>query len=348
MWDCGCFWTQPWWRPYSVAWTVTSHGSRAVARPARRRRRRASRASGRGRTRVRSQQLGGERAHVARSSRRPSARTRRVASGTAARARRWTITPWRSPRPAGAPPPRVSTWTSTPSRDELLGQLAHVAGEPALDHRRVLPGDQQDAHGAAGPYRVGAVHDTITCRERLRRAASRRSPGRPDPIDPGVRIGHTHLRTADIDRIRDFYVGVLGFDVISRGSRRSRLGDDRRHPVRLGRRLPPPSRLQHLAVEGRRADARRRSPASPRRDRLSDPSRGWPTPYRRLKDADWPIRQHTDHGTHEAIYIVDPDGNTLELMWDRPAEEWPRDADGHIDAQFGPDLDLDDLLRELD
>jgi catechol 2,3-dioxygenase len=70
--------------------------------------------------------------------------------------------------------------------------------------------------------------------------------------------------------------------------------------------------------------------------------------YRRLRDVSWPIRQHTDHGTHEAIYVIDPDGNTLELMWDRPPEQWPRDAEGHIAAEFGPDLDLDDLLRELD
>jgi catechol 2,3-dioxygenase len=69
--------------------------------------------------------------------------------------------------------------------------------------------------------------------------------------------------------------------------------------------------------------------------------------YRRLRTVDWPIRQTADHGTHEAIYIIDPDGNALELMWDRPPEEWPRDAAGHAVPQFGPDLDLEDLLREL-
>ena len=61
---------------------------------------------------------------------------------------------------------------------------------------------------------------------------------------------------------------------------------------------------------------------------------------------DWPLRQATDHGTHEAIYICDPDGNDLELCWDRPFEQWPRDADGHLQGAFG-DLDLDDLLRRL-
>ena len=65
---------------------------------------------------------------------------------------------------------------------------------------------------------------------------------------------------------------------------------------------------------------------------------------RRLQSVDWPLRQVTDHGTHEAIYISDPDGNDLELCWDRPFDEWPLDGDGHIGALFG-DLDLEDLLR---
>ena len=99
--------------------------------------------------------------------------------------------------------------------DQLLGQLADVAAEAALDHRRVLPGDQQDAHGTA--------RDPTGCRRTMTPFRVVTGPQgsitpiaqAPDPIDPGVRIGHTHLRTADIDRIRDFYVGVLGFDVIS-------------------------------------------------------------------------------------------------------------------------------------
>jgi catechol 2,3-dioxygenase len=169
----------------------------------------------------------------------------------------------------------------------------------------------------------------------------------PDPIDPGVRIGHTHLRTADIDRVRDFYVGVLGFDVISEardvpgwgttgdilflsaGGYHHHLGFN----TWKSKGGPPTpdgvAGLHHVAI------------AYPTRRALADA-------YRRLRNADWPIRQHSDHGTHEAIYIIDPDGNTLELMWDRPPEQWPRDADGHLAGQFGPDLDLDDLLRELD
>ena len=70
--------------------------------------------------------------------------------------------------------------------------------------------------------------------------------------------------------------------------------------------------------------------------------------YRRLKNADWPIRQTADHGTHEAIYVTDPDGNDVELMWDRPFERWPRDEHGHLIGQFGDELDLGELLLELD
>ena len=66
---------------------------------------------------------------------------------------------------------------------------------------------------------------------------------------------------------------------------------------------------------------------------------------RRLRAADWPIRQASDYGTHEAIYLSDPDGNDLELCWDRPFEVWPRDALGHVEGVFG-DLDLDALAAE--
>ena len=58
-----------------------------------------------------------------------------------------------------------------------------------------------------------------------------------------------------------------------------------------------------------------------------------------------PLRQLTDHGTHLAVYLADPDGNDLELAWDRPVQQWPRDADGHLAMSFA-DLDLDDLLSE--
>jgi catechol 2,3-dioxygenase len=168
----------------------------------------------------------------------------------------------------------------------------------------------------------------------------------PDPIDPGVRLGHVHLRTADIDRIRDFYVGVLGFDVIAQArdvpgwgttgdvlflsaggyhhhlgfnTWKSRDGD----PIPYGF-----TGLHHIAI------------AYPTRRGLADA-------YRRLEAVDWPIRQAEAYATHDAIYVIDPDGNTLELMWDKPPDQWQRDADGHQAMAFGGPLDLDELTGEL-
>ena len=166
----------------------------------------------------------------------------------------------------------------------------------------------------------------------------------PDPIDPRVRVGHVHLRTADIDRIRDFYVGVLGFDVVSEardvpgwgttgdilflsaGGYHHILGFNTWKSAGGGPQPDGVAGLHHVAIR------------YPSRPALADA-------LRRLREVDWPIRQATDHGTHEAIYLDDPDGNDLELMWDRSPEEWPRDAEGRI-AFADSDLDLDALLRD--
>ena len=167
-----------------------------------------------------------------------------------------------------------------------------------------------------------------------------------DPIDPGVRIGHVHLRTADIDRIRAFYVDVLGFDVIDEARDVPGWGTTGDILFLSAGGYHHHLGLQHLEVQGRPAAARRRHRPAPHRARVSEP-RALADAYRRLKSVDWPIRQTADHGTHEAIYITDPDGNDVELMWDRPVEQWPRDAEGHLVGQFGDELDLDELLREL-
>ena len=167
-----------------------------------------------------------------------------------------------------------------------------------------------------------------------------------DPIDEGVRVGHVHLRTADIDRVRTFYVDILGFDVvaegrdvpgwgttgdilfISAGGYHHHLGFNTWKSADGDPQPDGVTGLHHVAL------------AYPTRRALADG-------YRRLKAADWPIRQATDHGTHEAIYVSDPDGNDVELMWDRPAQAWPRDSEGHLTG-LGTDLDLDGLLTELD
>ena len=166
-----------------------------------------------------------------------------------------------------------------------------------------------------------------------------------NPIDPGTRIGHVHLRTSDIDRVRAFYVDVLGFDVISEardvpgwgttgdilfvsaGGYHHHLGFNTWKSAGGPPQPDGVAGLHHVAI------------LYPTRAALADA-------VRRLQAVDWPLRQLTDHGTHEAIYISDPDGNDLELYWDRPQAEWPRDAEGHI-GHGGGDLDLDDLLTEL-
>ena len=162
-----------------------------------------------------------------------------------------------------------------------------------------------------------------------------------EPIDPGVTIGHVHLRTADIDRVRTFYVDILGFDVVmerrdvpgwgttgdmlfvSAGGYHHHLGFN----TWKSKGGPPQpdgvAGLHHVALR------------YPTRAGLADA-------YRRLKAANWPIRQATDHGTHEAIYVSDPDGNGVELMWDRPVDEWPRRGERREEPEF----DLEGLLRE--
>jgi catechol 2,3-dioxygenase len=161
------------------------------------------------------------------------------------------------------------------------------------------------------------------------------------PIDPLLRIGHVHLRTADIDRVRAFYVDILGFDVVfeardvpgwgttgdilflSAGGYHHHLGFN----TWKSRGGPPQpdgvTGLHHVA--------------------LNFSTRGQlAATVSRIVDAKVPLRQLTDHGTHLAVYLSDPDGNDLELAWDRPVEQWPSFADGPAfsDAPFT----LEDLL----
>ncbi|HUY74455.1 MAG TPA: VOC family protein [Candidatus Dormibacteraeota bacterium] len=155
------------------------------------------------------------------------------------------------------------------------------------------------------------------------------------PIDAGVDIGHVHLKTADIDRVHHFYVDILGFDVVFRrpdalflsaGGYHHHLGFNTWESK--GGNSPPPGTtgLYHVAIR------------YPTRAALGDA-------LRRLVAADWPLDGVNDHGTHEALYLSDPDGNGLELAWDRPESQWPKDADGHLTFS-GRRLDLEGLIRE--
>lgn len=158
------------------------------------------------------------------------------------------------------------------------------------------------------------------------------------PIDPRVGIGHVHLKVADLDRALAFYHGVLGFEVMQR------MGDQAaflsaggyHHHIGLntwqsrGGGPPPPGTtgLFHVAIR------------YPDRRTLADA-------LRRLVDAGVRLDGAADHGVSEALYLRDPDGNGVELMWDRPREAWPRRADGTL-AMGTEALDLGALLAEAD
>ncbi len=156
------------------------------------------------------------------------------------------------------------------------------------------------------------------------------------PIDPGVRIGHVHLKVADIERSLAFYCGVLGFQLTARYGTQAAFFSAGGYHHHFGINtweskggLPPPrgtTGLYHTAI------------LYPSRAALADA-------LRRLIDAGVPLDGVSDHGTHEALYLRDPDENGLELAWDRPAAEWPRNADGSL-AMKTEWLDVEDLLRE--
>jgi len=154
------------------------------------------------------------------------------------------------------------------------------------------------------------------------------------PIDPGVTIGHVHLKTADIQRIHDFYVGILGFDVVFRMPEALFISAGGYHHT-LGFNTweskggtPPPigtTGLYHVAIR------------YPSRGALGDA-------LQRLIEAKYPLQGVNDHGTHKALYLADPDENGLELCWDRPESEWPLDKEGHL-TLGGGQLDIKGLLK---
>ena len=155
------------------------------------------------------------------------------------------------------------------------------------------------------------------------------------PIDPGVRIGLVHLKVADLERALAFYCGVLGFQLMQRyGSQAAFVSaGGYHHHIGLntwesagGRPLARGTTgLFHAAI------------LYPTRAVLADA-------LRRLESAGIPLDGASDHGVSHALYLRDPDGNGLELYWDRPAEQWPRNAAGEI-AMVTERLDLADLLK---
>ncbi|HKH78301.1 MAG TPA: VOC family protein [Rubrobacteraceae bacterium] len=158
-----------------------------------------------------------------------------------------------------------------------------------------------------------------------------------EPIPVGAHIGHVHLRISDLDRAIGFYRDLMGFDLLVR------LGEEAaflsaggyHHHIGLntwqsaGGSPPPPGStgLYHFAIN------------YPERRDLA-------VALKRLLDNDWSIDGASDHGTHEAIYLHDPDHNGIELAWDRDRSEWPRSGE-ELTFTRKP-LNFDGLLAEIE
>jgi len=156
-------------------------------------------------------------------------------------------------------------------------------------------------------------------------------------IDPNVRIGHVHLKVANLQRALDFYCGALGFELTQRYGEEAAFVSAGGYHHYIGLNTwesrdgsPPPkgaTGLYHFAI------------LYPTRAALADA-------LRRLMQANISLEGASDHGVSEALYLSDPDGNGIELYWDRPKELWPRDENGQIEMSTRR-LELSSLLGEL-
>lgn len=158
----------------------------------------------------------------------------------------------------------------------------------------------------------------------------------PRPVDPATRIGHVHLKVADLERSLGFYCGVLGFEVTQRWGTQAAfisVGGYHHHIGlntwdSLGGSPPPPGStgLYHLAI------------LYPSRAALADA-------LRRVVAAGIALDGAADHGVSEALYLRDPDQNGVELYYDRPPDQWPRTPDGGLDM-YTRELNLRSLFGE--
>lgn len=157
------------------------------------------------------------------------------------------------------------------------------------------------------------------------------------PVHPQTRIGHVHLKVADLERAIGFYHGVLGFQIMQRYGKQAAFLSAGGYHHHLGLNTwesaggPPPAPgttgLYHVAI------------LYPSRRELADA-------LRRLMQAGINLDGAADHGVSEALYLHDPDHNGVELYVDRPPDQWPRDKDGNLAMVTRP-LDLQALLAEL-
>lgn len=158
----------------------------------------------------------------------------------------------------------------------------------------------------------------------------------PNPVHPEVRIGHVHLKVADLERALGFYRDVLGFELTQRYGSQAAFVSAGGYHHHIGLNTweshggsPPPPRatgLYHLAI------------LYPNRAALADA-------LHRVLAAGIELEGASDHGVSEALYLRDPDGNGVELYWDKPMEQWPRTPNGHLAMVTRP-LDLDGLAAE--
>jgi catechol 2,3-dioxygenase len=157
-------------------------------------------------------------------------------------------------------------------------------------------------------------------------------------IPAQTRIGHVHLKVADLQRALDFYCGLLGFE------QTMRYGQDAAFISAGG---------YHHHIGLNTWYSKNLPPANPRSVGLFHTAVLYPTQkdlaeiYQRLLDANYPLTGASDHGVSTALYLDDPDGNGVELYWDRPQEQWPKKADGSLDMYTRP-LDLSALLAQLE
>ena len=154
-------------------------------------------------------------------------------------------------------------------------------------------------------------------------------------VPAATRIGHVHLKVADLERSLTFYRDLLGFKVmqhygssavfVSAGGYHHHIGLNTWHSKNASPAPVHAAGLYHVAI------------LYPERKDLA-------VITRRLLEANYPLTGASDHGVSEAIYLNDPDNNGIELYWDKPKEAWPVDADGNL-QMITEALDLDDLLK---
>lgn len=157
-------------------------------------------------------------------------------------------------------------------------------------------------------------------------------------IPASAKIGHVHLKVSEIERSLAFYQGLLGFEImqrygtqavfISAGNYHHHIGLNTWYSLNKPAAPKNTSGLFHVAI-------------------LYTTRKELATIYKRLIDAAYPFTGFADHGVSEALYLDDPDGNGVELYWDKPKEEWPLDEAGNLQMTT-ENLDIESLLAELE